>query len=96
MLYDENPNNTLYVYEDTSDSIGEKRYIEKTTETNTVVWNNLRVQHGSDYDPAYSKILLIINDFIPNYRKYRDVIEHSILIHSDKILISNKNISDFI
>lgn len=96
MVYDENPVDTLYLYEEMPDSIGDKKYVGKLPETNSFVWNNLRVEHGSDYVPGYSKILLIINDFIPNYKKYRDVMEKSILTYADKILVSKKSITDFI
>lgn len=96
MVYDENPVDTLYFYEDTESYKGRKTYISRITETNSFVWNNLRVEHGSDYDVGYSKILLIINDFIPDYKKYRDLIDRSILKYADKLVISDNAIEDFI
>jgi hypothetical protein len=96
MVYDENPIDTLYLYEETEDGPGKKIYVSKVAGSNSFAWNNLRVEHGSDFNPGYSKILLIINDFIPNYQKYRNVMEQSISTHRDKILLSQKVISDFI
>lgn len=96
MVYDENPDDTLYLYEETESGANEKSYVRRTPDSNSFVWNNLRVEHGSDYNPEYSKILLIINDFIPNYRKYRDVMERSISKYQDKIVLSGRNIGDFI
>jgi len=96
MIYDENPVDTLYLYEDSEFGTGEKTYVSRHDETNSFVWNNLRVEHGSDYISGYSKILLIINNFIPDYQKYKNVIENSVSIYSDKILISENSIDNFI
>jgi hypothetical protein len=96
MIYDENPIETLYVYENADDYNGDKKYVDRLAETNSFVWNNLRVEHGSDYLSGYSKILLLINDFIPNYKKYREVMEKSISTYRDHLVVSAHQLEDFI
>lgn len=96
MVYDENPVDTLYVYEEAEGFTGEKTYIKKYAETNSFVWNNLRVVHGSDYTPGYRKILLLINNFIPNYKKYMECIESSVSKYAQDTLVSKLSLYDFV
>lgn len=96
MIYDENPVDTLYVYEDAENFTGNKTYIKRYTGTNSFVWNNLRVVHGSDYTPGYRKILLLINNFIPDYRRYLECIENSVLKYAVDTLVSSRSLQDFV
>lgn len=95
MIQDENLKDTLYVYED-CETQGPKKYVPSLQNTNSFVWNNLRVKHGSDYYPGYSKILLILNTFIPDYKKYSDLLRRSASLYSEHTLVSEKNISNFV
>lgn len=96
LIYDENPADNLYLFEDSDLGHGDKHYIKRLDETNAFVWNNLRVMHGSDYVPGYRKILLIINNFIPNHIRYKKCLDDSISRFSQLSLVSNLNIDNFI
>ena len=96
LIHDTNPRPTLWVQEDSDNGQGQRTYIESMSSTNSFVWNNLRVIHGSDYLPGHSKILLLINNFIPNYKKYIDMIERSVIKFADKTIISTNTINNFI
>lgn len=96
MLYDENPKETLYVQEDTLMGSAHRHYVKRLPETNTFAWNNLRVVHGSDYNPKYRKILMILNDFIVDYEKYSKLMDRSVKKYHDNILVSTNKTSDFV
>lgn len=96
MITDSNPASTLYVQEETENYSGEKLYVPRLSDTNSFVWNNLRVVHGSDYTPGYRKILLLVNDFIPNFRRYTDMLDRSMSKYADSALTSTQTISAFI
>lgn len=96
LIYDENPTDTLYVYEDSDQGPGPKVYIKRHSDTNSFVWNNLRVAHGSSYNDGYRKILLIINNFIPDHLRYIKCLEASISKYSMDALVSTKTIDAFI
>lgn len=96
MIYDENPVDTLYLWEDSDCGGGPKKYVQRLPHTNSYVWNNLRVEHGSDYQPGYRKILLLINNFIPKYQQYGDCIERSAATYSDALLHSTAQLHNFV
>jgi hypothetical protein len=96
MIQDENPGSTLYLFEEADGFKGHKHYVPRLESTNTFAWNNLRVEHGSDYDSRYSKILLIINDFIPDYRKYKEIMNRSVNRYAEHLLISQRSLNDFV
>jgi hypothetical protein len=95
MLYDENPTSTLYIREDRENYQSKKYYIPQISDTNTFAWNNLRVVHGSDYDNKYRKILILFNDFVVDYKKYKTLIDRSVVKYSDNVAISTADIADF-
>lgn len=96
MLHDTNPDSTLYVYEDTETYQAPRSYVPRLPDTNTFAWNNLRVQHGSNFSSDYAKVLLLVNDFIPHMAKYARVIEDSIARYTSELVVSNHELGDFI
>jgi hypothetical protein len=98
VVYDENPNPTLYVEEMLPDSseIIERKYVCKLEDTNSWAWNNLRVKHGSDYDPNYKKLLMLVDRFELDGAKYNKIMEASISKYQDYILKSKKQLSDYV
>jgi len=96
MIYDTNPQSTLYVYEDNDSITGQRHYVPRLNFSNSFVWNNLRVEHGSDYIPGYHKILLIVKAYKLNPKKYINLIEKSLAKYKDHVLISKNKTTDFV
>ena len=99
IIHDENPSQTLYVAEhrpDTKLDISNKFPIPRLDETNSFVWNNLRLQHGSEFIPGHRKILLILARYKLDQDRYHDLMERSVKKYKDNILMSNYKISDFV
>jgi len=99
IIHDENPSQTLYVAEhrpDTKLDISNKFLIPRLDETNSFVWNNLRLQHGSEFIPGHRKILLILARYTLDTYRYHDLMERSVKKYKDNILLSNYKISDFV
>lgn len=78
LLYDENPSNTFYYIID-----GKKVFQKLPEESNTWIYKDEGLLHGSDYNPKYKKILLgifghwlhdedscLISGSIDRYREY--------------------------
>ncbi len=92
-LYDENPSETLllknclltdgYQFQRTCSPIPLPK------ETNTWVWNNLRMVHGSTYEPNFIKMLMIIERARIDWKKYVDLMDRSISKFKDNIMIDN-------
>jgi hypothetical protein len=59
MLYDENPSSTFYYVIN-----GEKVYQTLPQDSNTWIYKDHLVQHGSDFDSRYKKILITYYGFI--------------------------------
>lgn len=93
MLYDTNPEPTLYLKRDIPDQgpVNEVFKFMPYTDTNTFVWNNLRSVHSSKYDNKYTKILLIINEIDSeiDWKKYELLLERSIEKYKDHAFIDN-------
>jgi len=93
MLYDNNPEETLWVKEClpgefSLDQPNDKFILPRLADTNSFAWNNLRVVHGSYRVPEYFKILLIFNFVDINWFKYYQLIERSVEIYQKHTLIS--------
>ena len=88
-LYDENPSETLWIRED--DEPYKKYSLPTLKDTNSFAWNNVRVYHGSSYDPAYKKILWLITiDNNLNVNKYIDLMERSISKYKDLVITDHR------
>jgi hypothetical protein len=101
LLYDENPKPTLYYKECLPNEIlnygQEVQYVEKFEDTNSWCWNNLRVKHGSDYNPMHKKIIIVVEGLKDiNWDKYECLLEKSISAYEKHLSISNQKIKDFI
>jgi hypothetical protein len=101
MLYDENPNSTLYYKESLPGKILEYNepvsFIPRLNTTNSWAWNNLRVKHGSNYNPNYKKFILLIEGLEHiNWSRYDRLIEKSIGAFSEHLSVSNQKIEDFV
>lgn len=99
IIHDENPSQTLYVAEhrpDTFLDVSNKFLIPRLDDTNSFVWNNLRLQHGSEFVPKYRKILLLFSHYHLDLDRYDDLMERSVRKYKDNILVSNYKITDFV
>jgi hypothetical protein len=78
MLYDSNPIQTLGLSEQLPDQPEETLFykfpIPKLPDTNSFVWNNLRVKHGSFFIQQFRKIILIIDKYELDVDRYHDLI----------------------
>jgi hypothetical protein len=93
MLYDTNPEETLWVKEClpgkfSFDQPTDKFMLPRLADTNSFVWNNLRTIHGSDRVPEYFKILLIINFVDIDWFKYYNLLERSVELYQEHTLVS--------
>lgn len=88
-LYDENPNETLWLRED--DEPYKHYFLPNLKDTNSFAWNNVRVYHGSSYDPTYKKILWLvtINNNL-NVNKYIDLMDRSINKYKDLVITDHR------
>jgi len=96
-LYDENPEETLYFFDNPTQpySQGPVTQVPKAPNTNSWVWNNLRVKHGSVYTPGYKKILVIATGIL-NIEKYEKVIDNSITTYKDYCVVSENSLGNYI
>lgn len=99
MIFDENTEPTLYVSEAVpGQKTGPKHFIQKYEGTNSFAWNNLRAEHGSTW-LGKEKILLIVASMTTsqmNMNKYGDLIERSIKKYNDQLLISERELDEFL
>jgi hypothetical protein len=99
MLYDENPIQTLSLDEclpDQPSSLLNQFDIPRLADTNSVAWNNLRVKHGSFFLQNFRKIILIIDWYELDVDRYHDLIERSVNKYKNSLMISNKNLNNFV
>lgn len=92
MLHDENPEQTLGVVKALPDSylnLNDKFLIPRLPETNSFAWNNLRTKHGSSHNPAYRKILIIIERYNLDIDKYHNLMERSVEKFKEHVLTCN-------
>lgn len=87
MLYDSNPDSTLFVKRDVPDIVCNEPEVKihRLLDTNTFTWNNLRTLHSSKYTPGHAKILLIINevDSEIDWKKFELLLDKSISKYKD-------------
>jgi hypothetical protein len=99
MLYDENPSQTLGLIKSLPDStldLSNKFMLPRLLETNSFVWNNLRTKHGSIYDPAYKKILIIIERYNLDIDRYHEIMERSVRKYKDHLLICDRKTNEYV
>lgn len=70
MLYDDNPKSTFYYL-----SSGSKDYQMLPPSSNTWMYYDHRALHGTDYDPAYQKIMIayygsLVKDKLPEIKSF--------------------------
>jgi len=97
MLFDNNPQQTLYTAEKLPDSkMNDRFFIPRLEETNSFVWNNLRTVHGSLYNPEFRKLVLIFDECGIDIKKYHDLLERSVSKYKQQALISQYKKSDYL
>jgi hypothetical protein len=99
MLYDENPDQTLGLIPcipDTPTDLENIHLLPKINDTNSFVWNNLRVKHGSLYQPPYRKILMILDRYDLDISKYHKLIERSVEKYNNYVLTCDRSIEEFV
>jgi hypothetical protein len=96
-LYDENPENSLFVFDNPTKPYHceEPTFLPNLPTTNTYMWNNLRVKHGSVYDPQYKKILGIGIGLI-DPKRYDEVMGRSVELYKDHCLVSKNSLENYV
>lgn len=96
-LYDENPDETLFLFDNPLRpySCGEPVALPRAPGTNSFVWNNLRVKHGSIYNPEHKKILAVVFCAV-NVEKYTSLMDASINIYEDYCIQSKNTIENYV
>jgi hypothetical protein len=101
MLSDTNPSPTFYlspvlnenetpqegvVAREIAFKSGKRYYIDSMLEdTNSFVFDGTKVYHGSDYDPQYSKIILVLGGRL-DLEKYDDIMERSSKKYANRVM----------
>jgi hypothetical protein len=100
MLYDTNPIQTLSLTEKLPDTPDEDLFfkfsIPRLFDTNSFSWNNLRTKHGSFFIQDCRKIILIIDRYELDVKRYHDLMERSVKKYHDHLMISQRNLTDFV
>jgi len=96
-LYDENPDETLFVFDNpvTPYQCEEPKFFPRIPTTNSYMWNNLRVKHGSVYVPGYKKVLAVIVGMV-NLDRYEKLMEQSIETYNEYCVQSDYNIANYV
>lgn len=97
MLYDENPEETLYIYDNPTKPYECEPIIQlpRSPGTNSRAWNNLRVKHGSIYNPKYKKIMGIVTGLV-SPEKYEKLMNDSINIYKDDCIVSKYALENYV
>ena len=97
MLYDNNPEETLYVFDNPLSPFesGEPHMLPRAPGTNSFVWNNLRVKHGSIYNPGHKKVLAFAAGLF-NIDKYEELMENSLNLYKDYCITSKYSIEQYV
>jgi len=99
MLYDENPISTLGFVDslpDTEVDLSKKFLTAQLEDTNSLAWNNLRVKHGSSYNPKYKKIILGIIDYELDMPRLHDLMKRSVEKYQQHAMIIDRPTSDYV
>lgn len=96
-LYDDNPEETLYIFDNPTNpyQMGEVKQLPQLETTNSWVWNNLRVKHGSIYNINYKKCLVITTGIL-NIKKYKALLTTSINTYKDHCMISEHSLKNYV
>ena len=96
-LYDENPEETLYFFDNPTQPhvYGEDTIVPTAPNTNSWVWNNLRIKHGSVYNSEYKKILVIATGVI-NAERYEELMDTSISTYKDRCVLSKYSLENYV
>lgn len=96
-LYDENPEESLYILDNTLQpyTAGKPQMLPRAPNTNSFVWNNLRVKHGSIFNPNHRKILAFAVGLV-NIEKYTQLLETSINTYADYCVTSENSIENYV
>lgn len=96
-LYDENPEETLFVFDNPTKPYHceQPTFFPRLPTTNSYMWNNLRVMHGSVYDPRYKKVLAVIIGLI-NLERYNSVLTESINVYEKHCLVSKYSLENYV
>jgi hypothetical protein len=96
-LYDNNPEETLFLFDNPRRpyDVGETHMLPKLPDTNAWVWNNLRIKHGSVYNPGHKKILAVIIG-ATNPDQYDELLARSIDKYSDLCIVSKNTIENYV
>lgn len=101
-LYDSNPAGTLTLHKglpDTDLSQCETHRVENLPDTNTFVWNNLRILHSSTKEQQYKKILMLVAITplnVLDYDKFEVILDRSIEKYKNNLWIDTNTLSDYI
>lgn len=98
MLYDENPGPTLYLKKHVPDQVtyAMSFKLPRLDETTTFAWNNVRTKHGSSFDPAYTKILMILGQACPDLDQYEDLLTRSVEKYKESVFLDDAPLSSYI
>ena len=96
-LYDENPEETLYLFDNPLQPYesGTPHMLPRAPGTNSFVWNNLRVKHGSIFNPGHKKILAFAFGLV-DIERYYQLLETSINTYADYCITSNNSIENYV
>lgn len=96
-LYDENPEETLFLYDNTLQpyTSGDPLMLPRAPDTNSFVWNNLRCKHGSVFNEGKRKILAFAFG-LTNLDKYETLMDRSINNYSEYCLTSNYSTENYV
>lgn len=97
MLYDTNPEETLYIYDNPTKPYNCEDIVQvaRAPGTNSRAWNNLRVKHGSVYDPRYKKIMAITTGVV-NPERYEQLMTTSINTYKDYCVVSKYSLENYV
>jgi hypothetical protein len=99
MMHDENPLPTLgFVDVKPNEAVDMTKvfYEQRPTETNSLAWNNLRLKHGSAYNPKYRKLILGILDYELDIDRFHDLMKRSVDKYKKYAMISLGPTSDYV
>ena len=99
MMHDTNPTPKLGFVEVKPNEIpnlSNIHYETRLPETNSLVWNNLRVKHGSYYDPNYKKLILGILDYELDMPRFHDLMKRSVEKYKEYAMIVSGPTSNYV
>lgn len=97
MLYDDNPEETLYVFDNPLKPFESEpaEMLKRAPGTNSFVWNNLRCKHGSVYNQGHKKVLAFAVG-IMDFEKYEELMERSVNTYKDYCITSKYSFENYL